>query len=159
MTDPGSRSGAVAAPGGAWNSPHASFAVSLNQHRAAIRAIVGGHRARNPRGFGSVARGDDRIDSDIGLLVDADSDASLFDLGAIQFEVQQLSGVRVDVLTPGDLPDAVMARVAAEAVPLVNLPQPDRVPAYLDIVWTTVERDVPQLLAELQQVRAELGSQ
>lgn len=28
----------------------------------------------------------------------------------------------------------------------------------LDIVWTTIERDVPQLLAELKRVRAELTS-
>jgi hypothetical protein len=92
--------------------------LELDKHRSAIRMIVSRHRARNPRVFGSSARGDDSAKSDLDLLVDADPDASLFDLGAIQYEVQQLLGVRVDLLTPGDLPEEMRARVNAEAVPV-----------------------------------------
>lgn len=92
--------------------------LSLLQHRDAVRQIVVRNRARNPRIFGSVISGNDTSSSDLDLLVDPDPDASLFDLGLIQFEVQRLLGVPVDVLTPGDLPDTFRHRVEAEAAPL-----------------------------------------
>lgn len=92
--------------------------AALSRHRDAVRQIVARNRARNPRIFGSVMRQEDTSGSDLDLLVDPDPDASLFDLGLIQFEVQRLLGVPVDVLTPGDLPDSFRARVEAEAIPL-----------------------------------------
>lgn len=91
---------------------------ALSKHRDAVRQIVARNRARNPRIFGSVVRGQDTPGSDLDLLVDPEPDASLFDLGSIQFEVQRLLGVPVDVLTPGDLPNSFCARVEAEAIPL-----------------------------------------
>lgn len=91
---------------------------ALDHYRDAIRQIVASHRARNPRVFGSALRGKDAVGSDLDLLVDAQEDTSLFDLGAIQYEVQKLLGVPVDVLTPGDLPESFRDRVVAEAVPL-----------------------------------------
>jgi hypothetical protein len=60
--------------------------------------------------------GDDREGSDLDLLVDALPGATLFDLGALQAELEQLLGVRVDVLTPADLPTTFRAQVLAEAV-------------------------------------------
>jgi predicted nucleotidyltransferase len=93
-----------------------SQAIAL--HRDAIRSIVARHRALNPRIFGSALRGEDTDGSDLDLLVDPQDDTSLFDLGAIQYEVQQLVGVPVDVLTPGDLPESFRERVIAEAAPL-----------------------------------------
>jgi predicted nucleotidyltransferase len=93
-----------------------SKAIAL--HRDAIRSIVARHRALNPRIFGSALRGEDTEGSDLDLLVDPQDDTSLFDLGAIQYEVQKLIGVPVDVLTPGDLPESFRERVIAEAAPL-----------------------------------------
>ncbi len=92
--------------------------IVLSIHRDAIRQIVARHRARNPRVFGSALHGDDSETSDLDLLVDPQDDTSLFDLGAIQYEVQKLVGVPVDVVTPGDLPDNFRDRVVAEAAPL-----------------------------------------
>jgi len=91
---------------------------ALEQHRLEVRRIVERHRARNARVFGSVLRGDDDDQSDLDLLVDATDKTSLFDLGAIQYEVSQLLGVRVDVLTPGALPDKWRERVLLEASPV-----------------------------------------
>jgi hypothetical protein len=91
---------------------------ALEIHRAAVRQIVARHRACNPRVFGSALRGQDTEASDLDLLIDVQEDTSLFDVGAIQFEVQQLLGVPVDVLTPGDLPERFRDRVLAEAAPL-----------------------------------------
>jgi len=79
------------------------------------RARCEPNRATNPRIFGSVLRGQDHEGSDIDLLVDALPGATLFDLGGLQEELQSLLGLRVDVLTPGDLPVNFRSRVLAEA--------------------------------------------
>jgi predicted nucleotidyltransferase len=91
---------------------------ALDRYRPEIRAIVARHRSANPRVFGSARHGRDREGSDLDLLVDPRPDASLFDLGAIQYEVERLVGVEVDVLTPDDLPDQFRARVLREAEPV-----------------------------------------
>lgn len=75
-------------------------------------------RAANPRVFGSVLRGTDRDGSDLDLLVDALPGATLFDLGGLQVELEELLGVPVDLLTPGDLPPKLRERVLAEARPV-----------------------------------------
>ena len=58
------------------------------------------------------------IGSDLDLLVEPTRDTSLFDIGGIQFEVSQLLGIEVDVLTPRSLPESFKATVLAEALPL-----------------------------------------
>ncbi|MEB3220793.1 MAG: nucleotidyltransferase family protein [Candidatus Sericytochromatia bacterium] len=68
--------------------------------------------------FGAQARGDERPDSDLDLLVEPTRETTLFDLGAIQIELQELLGLRVDVLTPRSLPEAFRQRVQQEAVPV-----------------------------------------
>lgn len=90
----------------------------LNMKRAAVREAASRFRAANPRVFGSVLRGTDRDGSDLDLLVDALPGATLFDLGGLQDELEQLLGVRVDLLTPGDLPPKFRAEVLAEARPV-----------------------------------------
>lgn len=56
--------------------------------------------------------------SDLDLLVDALPGATLLDLGALQVELEALLGVKVDLLTPGDLPPAFRDQVLAEARPI-----------------------------------------
>jgi predicted nucleotidyltransferase len=90
--------------------------AALQAHRDAIRLIVEGHRARNPRVFGSVVRGCDTEDSDLDILVDPTPETTLFDIGAIRHELLQLLGVPVDVLTPRALPEKFREAVLAEAV-------------------------------------------
>src|SRR6185437_8902767 len=90
----------------------------LEQHREAIRRIVAQHRARNPRVFGSVLFGEDTDDSDLDLLVDPDEDMSLFDVGAIRWELRKLLGVTVDVVTPHALPEGFRNEILADAAPV-----------------------------------------
>ena len=92
--------------------------AALDRHRAAVRAAVSRFRTANPRVFGSALHGTDREGSDLDLLVDALPDATLFDLGGLQAEIEEMLGVSVDVLTPGDLPSKLRDRVLAEAVPV-----------------------------------------
>jgi hypothetical protein len=87
-------------------------------HRDEIRRVVERHRAANVRVFGSVLRGDDLPGSDLDLLVDPLPGATLFDLGAIQIELEERLGIPVDILTPGDLPAKFRAEVIDSARPL-----------------------------------------
>jgi predicted nucleotidyltransferase len=86
--------------------------------RNAVRELVNRFRTRNPRVFGSVLHGTDVEGSDIDLLVDALPDATLFDLGGLQDELETLLGLPVDLRTPGDLPPQLREVVLAEVQPL-----------------------------------------
>jgi len=101
---------------GTGNSMKPSIALAAN--RDAVRNVIGRFSAANPRVFGSVVRGTDQDNSDLDLLVDALPGATLFDLGGLQIELEELLGVRVDLRTPGDLPAKVRIRVLAEAKPV-----------------------------------------
>ena len=90
----------------------------LRFHRDAIRKIVEAHRAQNALLFGSVLHGDDSATSDLDVLVDPLPGATLFDLGTIQVELEEVLGIPVDVLTPGDLPVKFRAKVLEETVPI-----------------------------------------
>lgn len=88
---------------------------ALHTHRAAIRRVIEKSRMRNPRVFGSVLHGEDNSDSDLDILVDPLPGATLLDLGAVQVELEELLGVSVDVLTPGDLPAKFRDQILREA--------------------------------------------
>jgi predicted nucleotidyltransferase len=92
--------------------------AALEAKRDVIRLAVARFRAANPRVFGSVLNGSDREDSDLDILVDTMPGATLLDLGGLQEELQDLLGVRVDVLTPGDLPSKFREKVLSEAKPV-----------------------------------------
>lgn len=92
--------------------------VVLDMNRSAVREMASRFRTANPRVFGSVLHGTDRDGSDLDLLVDALPGATLFDLGGLQVELESLLGLRVDLLTPGDLPLKFRAQVLAEARPI-----------------------------------------
>ena len=93
------------------NRPSQAFKI----HRALIRSVVEAHKARNPRVFGSVVRGDDSELSDLDLLVDTTEGTDLFDLAAIELELEQQMGISVQVTTSGTLRGQVRERVFAEA--------------------------------------------
>ena len=88
---------------------------ALKRHREAIRATTGRFKTKNPRVFGSVASGTDRDGSDLDLLVEPLPGTTLFDLGGLQVALEELLGVPVDLLVPGDLPAKFRARVLAQA--------------------------------------------
>lgn len=89
----------------------------VREHRDRILEVAARHRARSVRVFGSVARGDADEDSDIDLLVDFETDSSLFHLLHLIEELEQLLGHPVDVVSTGGLKDRDR-RILAEAVDL-----------------------------------------
>ena len=75
---------------------------ALAAHLDEVRAIIARYPVSNPRIFGSVARGEDRAESDLDIVVDGKERTTLFDLAALELELEQLLGKRVDVFTlPG----------------------------------------------------------
>ncbi len=92
--------------------------AAIDTNRQVVREMVARFRTANPRIFGSTRDGADREGSDLDMLVDALPGATLFDLGALQEELEAVLGVRVDLLTPGDLPRALRDRILAEAKPV-----------------------------------------
>ncbi len=89
--------------------------IALDLKRNAVREAANRFHTVNPRVFGSVLHGDDRDGSDLDLLVDALPGTTLFDLGGLQIELEELLGVTVDLRTPGDLPPKFRDQVLAEA--------------------------------------------
>jgi predicted nucleotidyltransferase len=48
--------------------------------------------------FGSVARGESKDVSDVDFLIEMDENVSALGVGAFQYEVQQLLGIKTDVI-------------------------------------------------------------
>lgn len=71
----------------------------LAAHRDAVLALARQHRASDVRVFGSVARGEDTSGSDIDLLVRFGLDADVFDLADLISDLQDLTGLQVDVVS------------------------------------------------------------
>jgi uncharacterized protein len=91
----------------------------LEKNREAIRRLVAQRKATNPRVFGSVARGEDRDDSDLDILVDPLIETTLFDLGGLLMDLQDaLPGTEVHLLTLGDFPVSMRGQVLREALPI-----------------------------------------
>jgi hypothetical protein len=90
----------------------------VRNKREEVLRIARQYGARNVRVFGSVARGEATPDSDVDFLVDMEPGRSLFDLGGLLMDLQELFGCRVDVVTERGLRERLRERVLREAKPL-----------------------------------------
>ena len=90
----------------------------LREKKADILRLGAKYGARNIRLFGSVARGEAAPDSDVDFLVEMESGRSLLDLGGFWRELNELLGVKVDVVTEKGLRERIREKVLKEAVPL-----------------------------------------
>lgn len=91
---------------------------ALRDKRSEVLRLAAEHGARNVRVFGSAARGEAGPESDIDFLVDMEAGRSLFDLGGLLMDLQDLLGRRVDLVTEAGLRPRIRDRVMQEAVPL-----------------------------------------
>ena len=90
----------------------------LQEKRDDILQAAAERGAYNVRVFGSVARGEASSGSDLDLLVDLEPNRSLFDLGGLLADLEDLLGCRVDVVTEKGLHWYIRDRVLSEARPL-----------------------------------------
>jgi hypothetical protein len=84
---------------------------ALAKHRDEVLAIIARYPVSNPRVFGSAARGEDREDSDLDMLIHVDGRMSYFDLARMAIEIEALLGCKVDL---GE--DTVVRPHAAESI-------------------------------------------
>jgi predicted nucleotidyltransferase len=89
----------------------------LRARRDEIVRIAAGRGAHNVRVFGSVARGEEQVNSDIDLLVDMEPGRTALDLSELILDLEEALGRNVDVV-----PNREASRIAAvlrrTAVPL-----------------------------------------
>jgi len=91
---------------------------ALPLHREKIRQLVLEAGMTNPRVFGSVVRGEDNEESDLDLLVDPGPGTSLLTMVRVEEALANATGVKVDLLTPGDLHPRFREKALAEAASL-----------------------------------------
>ena len=91
----------------------------LASKRTQILAIAEQHGAFNVRVFGSVARGEATIDSDVDFLIDYDrSKRSAWFPSGLILDLEDLLGRSVDVATVDMLKERIKDRVLQDAVVL-----------------------------------------
>ncbi|YAF97727.1 MAG: nucleotidyltransferase family protein [Nodularia sp. CChRGM 3473] len=90
----------------------------LAAKREEILQIATKYGAYNIRIFGSVARGEADVNSDVDFLVEMETGRSLFDLGGLLMELREILGCEVDIVTEKGLRSRIRERVLSEAVPL-----------------------------------------
>jgi len=90
----------------------------LKARREEILKVCARYGARNVRVFGSLARGEADEQSDIDLIVEFEPGRSLLDHAGLWLELQELLGVKVDVVSSRGIKARIRERVLQEAIPL-----------------------------------------
>jgi uncharacterized protein len=90
----------------------------LRRHRHDVIAAAAAYGLRNLRVFGSVARGEDRPDSDVDLLADLPPGLSLFGLGRAEADLEAILGTRVDLVPAAGLKPGVQEHIEDDLIPL-----------------------------------------
>ena len=98
--------------------PDTRLGRRLRQHRKALLASAARHGATNVRIFGSVARGEERPDSDIDMVVDISQKMGLVALIALENEFREILGVPIDLSDSSQLRPKVKIEVERDAVAL-----------------------------------------
>ena len=95
---------------------HMTLEEVRSRYREQIVAAASRRGAHNVRVFGSVARGDQRHDSDIDFLVDFEPGRSLLDLTGLWLDLESVLGCKVDVVSGRGLKPRLASEVMREAV-------------------------------------------
>ncbi len=89
---------------------------SLKEMREKILELAKLYGINRVRVFGSVARGEDKLRSDIDLLVNFDEGRSLFDLIDFKNDLEKLLGRKVDVVSENAIHWYIKDKVLQEAI-------------------------------------------
>jgi hypothetical protein len=90
----------------------------LQEKRQEILLLAEKHRATNVRVFGSVARSDNRLDSDVDFLVEFAPESNLLDQIAFKQDMERLLERPVDVVGEDSIYWLLRRRILREARPL-----------------------------------------
>ena len=89
---------------------------AIRQKREEIRRIAAEHGALNVRVFGSVARGEERPDSDLDLLIDVGPKTSSWFPAGLILDLEKLLGCQVAIVTEKSLNPLFRDQVLREAI-------------------------------------------
>lgn len=84
-----------------------------------IRTLAKAHGAVSVELFGSAARGEDRPDSDIDVMVELEEGRSLLDLISLGDDLEAALGRKVDTVSKPAMKPRVLARARKDAVRVV----------------------------------------
>jgi uncharacterized protein len=90
----------------------------VRKHRQDLVTTAANHGITNVRLFGSVARGEDRPDSDVDLLVDMPAGIGLLGIGRARADLEKILGAPIDLIPADALKPDVAARIASDLVAL-----------------------------------------
>ncbi|MGH3342469.1 MAG: helix-turn-helix domain-containing protein [Carbonactinosporaceae bacterium] len=90
----------------------------VRRHRAELRSTAGRHGVSNLRVFGSVARGEDSVDSDLDLLVDVAPGVGLLGLARLQRDLEDIVQTHVDLVPADALKPWIHAEVMTDLIAL-----------------------------------------
>lgn len=90
----------------------------LRAQRDEILRLAAHYGAYNVRVFGSVAREDNTLESDVDLLVSFPPRYKLLDHAALLMDLEALLGISVDLSVEANLKAVLRERILGEAIPL-----------------------------------------
>jgi uncharacterized protein len=91
---------------------------AIRERRSEILDRASQHGARNVRVFGSAARGDAGPASDVDLLVEMDPGRSLLDFVGLWQELEDLLGLKVDLVSDRGISPYLREQILSEAIAL-----------------------------------------
>jgi len=91
---------------------------SLRRKRAEIISIAKRNGGRKVRIFGSFARGDSGMDSDVDFLIELEPGRSLLDIIAIKQNLEDLLQRKVDVVTESAVSPYIRKEIMRQAISL-----------------------------------------
>ena len=90
----------------------------LVEKREEILRIAAKHGVGRIRVFGSAARGESRLESDLDLLVEVTGPTTPWFPGGLVAELEEFLGRRVDVVEPDAIRESLRRQILQDAVPL-----------------------------------------
>lgn len=90
----------------------------IYQNRKEILNLARKHGVIKIQLFGSVAKENDTSDSDVDFLVTFKEDRSLFDLISLKYDLEDLLGMKVDVVTVESLHVLIRDHIVGEVIEL-----------------------------------------
>jgi predicted nucleotidyltransferase len=90
--------------------------MNINEIKRKIIPILLKHNIKKASIFGSYARGEQKETSDIDILVEFGEGKSLLDLVRLKYELEEVLGKEVDVLTYNSIHPLLKEKILNEAV-------------------------------------------
>jgi predicted nucleotidyltransferase len=93
--------------------------ASLEKIKVKALAVLLKHNVKKAAIFGSVALGLQKKDSDIDILVELGSEASLFDLGGLKMDLEEALGKKVDLVEYVCLHPLLKEEILKQQIPVI----------------------------------------